>query len=258
MAQELIERLRSGQWVALLGGPGLGKTRLATSVLAELPDVVTVGPGEAPPSDLRGKTVFCDDLGRLEAPMVELVVQRLGGAAPKAVMLTGGRALRRLLPRLPRHHRLRPFPIGVLREQEAREWVREHVAPRHVATLLARSGHHPFLTQRLLECWDAQDADPITEAVRRAVEVCASFCVSVARQVRAGAESALLDFLVLDGGLVPLDEAARAVGQQRIAAAADVLAMLGVVRQIQVDGERAVHAGCGLLNDWWVVDRRLR
>ncbi len=219
--------------------------------------LVVIGAGEAPPRDLAGKTVVCDELDRIEAPMVELVVQRLASAQPRAVLVTGGRALRRLLPMLPRTRRLRPFTLGVLTDDEARSWVSQRVPGAHVNALLARSGNHPLLTAHLLSAWSSDDSDPVDAAVRRAVDSCASFCVSVARQVRGGVESDLLDHLVTVGDAVRLADAARAVGVPRMTAAADVLAMLGVVRRVNVDGDRGLHASCGLINDWWIADRGL-
>ena len=165
---------------------------------------------------------------------------------------------RRLLPRLPRAHPLRPFPLGVLGDDEARAWVGERVPGDFVEPLLARSGNHPFLTARLLEAWDSNDEAPVDAAVRRTVETCASFCVSVARQVRTGVESDLLDHLVTVGDVVGLEVAAQVVGVPRLGAAADVLAMLGVVRRHERRGKRGLHACCGLVNDWWAADRGLR
>lgn len=253
LAADLLQRLRQGQWVALLGGPGIGKTRLATTALDGVDEVVSIGLGEAPPADLAGRTVLCDDLDRLETPMVELVVQRIAAARPRAVLLTGGRALRRLLPSLPREPRLRPMPLGVLTASEARAWVTGRVGEAQADEVLAGTGYHPYLTARVLDAWEGDRSG----ALERAADACASFCVSVARQVRAGTESALLDHLVLRGAPVELEAAGAAIGQHRVRAAADVLSMLGLVRWVEHDGARALYAGCGILNEWWAADRDL-
>jgi hypothetical protein len=256
MARALAERLRSGEWVALLGGPGIGKTTLAEAAVAGVPDVVRLSVTDAPGNELAGKTALFDDLDRLEPSVVELVLQRLVAARPKAALVTGGRALRRQLPGLRALRPLGPYPVGVLREGEARGMCRA-LPEEQIPTLLDLSGCHPTLTALLLESWDAGFADPTELAVRAVAERCASWCVSVARQVRGPGETALLDYLVLAGEPRSVAAACRSTGQPRLSAAGDLLAMLGVVMRVEADGQPALHARSRLFNNWWKRDRGL-
>ncbi len=253
---QLEELLAKGTSVAVLGGPGIGKTALVEQAFSGLDagELVRVAPGDAPEGALEGKLVLLEELDRLEQRIMEIALQKVSEAKPRAIVVTGGRALRRSLPSLRRTKSLVPIVLGTL-SREASEAVAEKVDPSHRRALLRRTGGHPYLLRLMLDAWDAAEEEPALAAEAKVGEAAAAVCTSVARQVRSGPETQLLDHLVQLGEPCTPAGAAAAIGLHRANAAGDVLAMLGTVTRMRDSGILRLSANCGMFNDWWQADR---
>ena len=97
LVKNLRDRVASGESVAVIGGPKLGKTSLVRTALDRLVDrmVIYVDLGTDPSprlSEVPGVIVVLDNLDNLADSAIEPLLARVAGAA--SIVVTGGRRLR--------------------------------------------------------------------------------------------------------------------------------------------------------------------
>ncbi|HXC62484.1 MAG TPA: hypothetical protein VNV63_07405 [Nitrospiria bacterium] len=258
LVRSLVQRLRDSQSVLLYGGPRIGKTSMLLQVRSQLKQTVFLD--LASQADLAAlwsgnhDSVIlldgCDQIAKQEG-LLEAVQKFIQGpVAPKAIVLTGGRAWREYV----RDQRifdlkLQPFPLAVYLDKEAKSFLKPYLAVADIAEMMRFTGNHPYLLQLLMaEWWRHRRQDFARLALGCGKELDDFFKDSLA-QLGYGLERRLLDYLIEQGRPINPRQAAKDLGQADIKPAADMLCYLGLISRWIRDTEATLSAGCELFND---------
>jgi hypothetical protein len=244
LVRNLRRRIASGECLAVIGGPKLGKTSLVRTALEGLPDriVIEVDLGTDPPPRIEvasGSIVVLDNLDALADPAIIPLLARVSSAKPASIVVTGGRRLRILLGDTTTWADLsfRMFPLSVLLDGETRRLIGKDTDP----PLAAWTGNHPYLTKLLLHYGD--------DAIITGRSHWEPFVQRLAAEIGDGPERGLLRYLIERGQPVNPRIAQSDTDIQDIKAVADTLVYIGAISRWIRDEEATLFAGCRLLND---------
>jgi hypothetical protein len=255
LVRNLRRRMASGESLAVIGGPKLGKTSLVLTAFHGLPDhaVIEVDLGADPAARIdvaHGSTVVLDNLDAVADSAITPLLARVSAAEPASVVVTGGRRLRTLLgdTAIVAGVAFRAFPLSVLLDGEARRLIgRDTSSP-----LTAWTGNHPYLTKLLLHYMD-WEGDESHRTLERAVATgrCQwePFVQRLAAEIGEGPERRLLLYLIERGKPVNPTVAQSETDIHDIKAVADTLVYLGAISRWIRNEEATLFAGCRLLND---------
>ena len=132
LVRSLRTRIAKGEWLAVIGGPKLGKTSLVRTALTGLSDRVVIEHDLATdPSPrfevLPGTLVVLDNLDALEDSAIESMLAYLSTKGVSGVV-TGGRRLRNVLGKSGTEAGMsfRLYPLSVLLDGELRRMIGTH------------------------------------------------------------------------------------------------------------------------------------
>jgi hypothetical protein len=245
LVRNLRERVASGESLAVIGGPKLGKTSLVRTALDGLSNrtVIEIDLGADRSPQLRvvpGAVVVLDNLDDLADSVIESLLGRLSAVEAASVVVTGGRRLRTLLglSGTLAGVNFRLYPLSVLLDGETRALSGRDASP----SLAALTGNHPYLMKLLLHYGD--------DAVAASRCQWEPFVQCLAAEIGEGPERRLLCYLIERGQPVNPALAQSDTGIQDIKAVADTLAYLGVISRWMRNEEATLFAGCRLLNNY--------
>jgi hypothetical protein len=272
LAQNLLSRCLRRQLIALYGGPKLGKTSMLLH-LKWLLDQDRVAASATPAAlylDLNDNGAHQQLLGRGWASAAAILLldncdylltdNRLdqlqqimdSASVAHAVVWAGARSWRDFVPDHKWTADLRPAPLAVLLQGEARELVKPRLTPDQTIAALAAGGTHPYVLKVLTHYMLTVPGDPIS-AIPTAREHLVPFFQACRQALRQGPEEALLMHLIQQARPINPREAARAVGVPSIKASADALCCLGLISRWNLNEGAMLHANCRILNDWFLA-----
>jgi hypothetical protein len=212
--------------------------------------------------------------GKLDAilePLAGFVSSGRQGA-PAAMVALAGRRLREQLfeTRTPIRF-LRPLRLGVLRDAEAESMIRlgfPEAELAWVAEIVAATGKHPYLLQRLLAELAVVPEQPVEGAIASARADIDAWCEMVwaaldhergvtYRGAYAAPEHALLQYLLDCGSAADLRTAERDLGIKPLKEYAELLQYLGVAERVLQADTGVLRSPVGLFNRWY-AERILR
>lgn len=244
LVRNLRGRIARGEWLAVIGGPKLGKTSLVRTALEGLSGrtVIEVDCGMDPSPRLdgvSGSIVVLDNLDDVAGPAIAPLLARLSAAGTAGLVVTGGRRLRTLLGHSGTETGLnfRLFPLSVLLDGETRRLIGRDRSP----SLATWTGNHPYLTKLLLHYGD--------DAVAASRCQWEPFVQRLAADIGVGPERRLLCYLIERGKPVNPAKAQSDTGIQDIKAVSDTLVYMGVISRWVRNEEATLFAGCRLLNN---------
>jgi hypothetical protein len=255
LVRNLRRRMASGESLAVIGGPKLGKTSLVRTAFQDLPDhtVIEVDLGVDPAARIDvapGSTVVLDNLDAVPDSAITPLLARVSAAEPASVVVSGGRRLRTLLgdTAIVAGVAFRAFPLSVLLDGEARRLIgRDTSSP-----LTAWTGNHPYLTKLLLHYmgWGGDENHRTLEhAVATGRCQWEPFVQRLVAEIGEGPERLLLLYLIERGKPVNPTVAQSETDIHDIKAVADTLVYLGAISRWIRNEEATLFAGCRLLND---------
>jgi len=245
LIKNLRARILTGESVAVIGGPNLGKTSLVRTALGGLSDrrVIELDLSIASAARLdafSGAILVLENLDSLSDIAIESLLASTSRVATASVVATGSRRLRTLLGRSGTLAglRFRLYPLSLLLDGEMRQLI-----GRDMTVSLARwTGNHPYLTKLFLHY-----GDKILSAGRCRWE---PFIHQLAAEIGDGPERQLLCYLIECGKPVNPALAGSATGIRDIKAVADTLVYLGAINRCIRSEEATLFAGCRLLNEF--------
>jgi hypothetical protein len=255
LVRNLRRRMASGESLAVIGGPKLGKTSLVRTAFQDLPDhtVIEVDLGADPAARIDvapGSTVVLDNLDAVPDSAITPLLARVSAAEPASVVVSGGRRLRTLLgdTAIVAGVAFRAFPLSVLLDGEARRLIgRDTSSP-----LTAWTGNHPYLTKLLLHYmgWGGDENHRTLEhAVATGRCQWEPFVQRLVAEIGEGPERLLLLYLIERGKPVNPTVAQSETDIHDIKSVADTLVYLGAISRWIRNEEATLFAGCRLLND---------
>jgi hypothetical protein len=275
LAQNLLSRCLRRQSILLHGGPKLGKTSMLLQ-LKWLTDKDREASSATPAalyldlSDegarkqlLLGRWVSpapillldnCDHL--LKGNRIDQPHEFINSASlAHAVVWAGARSWHDFVL----DHRwtadLRPAPLAVLFQGEARELVKPRLTPDQITAALAAGGTHPYVLKVLAHYMLSLPGDPLS-AIQTAREHLVPFFQACRQALRRGAEEALLTHLVQESRPMNPREAAGAVGLPTIKSPADALCCIGLISRWNLNEGAMLQANCRIFNDWYLATAR--
>ena len=150
---------------------------------------------------------------------------------------------------------LRPAPLAVLLQGEARELVKPRLTPDQTTAALAAGGTHPYVLKVLAHYMLSLPGDPMS-AILTAREHLVPFFQACRQALRQGAEEALLTHLVQEARPLNPREAAGAVGLPTIKSPADALCCIGLISRWNLNEGAMLQANCRIFNDWYLATAR--
>jgi hypothetical protein len=150
---------------------------------------------------------------------------------------------------------LRPAPLAVLLQGEARELVKPRLTPNQITTALTVGGTHPYVLKVLVHHMLSLPEDPNT-AIQAAREQLVPFFRASSETLRQPDEQPLLQYLVCEARPINPREAARAIGLPSIKSAADALCWIGLISRWNLNEGAALHANCPIFNEWYLATSR--
>lgn len=244
LVRNLRGRIARGEFLAVIGGPKLGKTSLVRTALQGLPNHTMIEADldldPSPPIDVvPGSIVVLDNLDALTDSAIRSLLVRVSSAKPTNVVVTGGRRLRTMLggSGTLAGVSFRIVPLSVLLDGETRRLIGKDTNP----ALAAWTGNHPYLIKLFLYYGD--------DAILAGRYQWEPFVGHLAADIGEGPERRLLLYLIERGKPVNPTVAQSDTGLRDIKAVADTLVYLGTISRWIRDEEATLFAGCRLLND---------
>jgi hypothetical protein len=275
IAQNLLRRCLRRQSILLYGGPKLGKTSMLLHLKWLLdqdrePSSATPGALYLDLSDevarkqlLLGRPVTpapilllddCDNL--LEENYLDRLREFMTSASHAHAIVWAGA---RLWHDFVLNHRwtadLRPAPLAVLLQGEARDLVTPRLTPNQITAALAVGGTHPYVLNVVVQHMLSRPGNP-TRATLAAREHLVPFFQTCHEAVRQADEQALLKYLVQEARPINPQEAAMALGVSSIKPAADALCWIGLISRWNLDEGAMLQANCRIFNEWYLATVR--
>jgi len=274
LAQNLLRRCLRRQSILLYGGPKLGKTSMLlhlkwlldqdretspatpTALYLDLSDEgarkqLLLGRGATPAPILLLDN--CDHL--LEECTDKLREFMTSASHAHAIVWAGARSWHDFVL----DHRwtadLRPAPLAVLLQREARELVTPRLTPNQITAALAVCGTHPYVLNVFVQHMLSRPGDP-TRATPTAREQLVPFFQACHEAIRQAAEQALLKYLIQEARPINPREAAGILGVPTIKSAADTLCWIGLISRWNLNEGAMLQANCQIFNDWYLATVR--
>ena len=269
-AQNLFRRCLRQESILLYGGPKLGKT----SMLLHLKWLIDKDRKDSSPrsavyldlskQDARKQLLLgrwsspapillldnCDHL--LEHNCIDKVRDFMNRDSPgHATVCAGVRSWHDFVMDHTWSSKLRPAPLAVLLEREARDAVKSRLTPDQITRTLEAGGTHPYVLKVLANQMLSFPGDP-PRAIAVAREQLIPFFQACREAVRQGAEQVLFEYLVQEGQPITPAKAAAALGLRAIKSAGDALCWLGLISRWNLNEGAMVQANCPIFNDWYL------
>jgi hypothetical protein len=270
-AQNLFRRCLRHQSILLYGGPRLGKTSMLLQLkwLVDKERKDSSSPPSAANLDLseqgaRDKLLLgrwsspapillldnCDHL--LEQNCIDKVRDFMNRNAPgHGVIWAGARSWHDFVMEQRSTVDLRPAPLAVLLEGEARDVVKSQLTPDQITDALAAGGTHPYVLKVLAHLMVSFPGDP-PRALAAAAGQLLPFFQACREALREGPEQALFEYLVQEARPITPGKAAGALGLGAIKSAGDTLCWLGLISRWNLNEGAMLQANCPIFNDWYV------
>jgi len=269
----MVWRLQRGESLGLYGGPKLGKTSLLLHLAWHL-NQASSSPSASEPAaeyfDLAAET-DCARL-RFRSPKVETIVLldncdkvsegdgfslvEIQGVHSKGIVFAGGRAWKESQSGGGDGPTVKPIPLAVFLEHEARQMVNQQLSPAQQAFVLTYGGTHPFLLKILQAELVGAGPDVQPElAVERVKKSLIPFFEHCLAQLRDPLEHQVLAYLIQIGKPVNPKDVERAMGCASIKPIADTLCHVGLIGRWIRDEEATLSANSQLLNEWYRESR---
>lgn len=249
LVKNLRGRISSGESLAVIGGPKLGKTSLVRTALDGLSDrrviELDLSTATSPRLDVTpGAILVLENLDSLPDTAIEPLLAGMPTVPAASIVVTGGRRLRTLLGRSGTlaGRSFRPSPLSLLLDGEMRQLIGRDTT----VSLATWTGNHPYLTKLFLHY-----GDKTLSAGRCQWE---PFVHQLAAEIGDGPERQLLCYLIECGKPVNPALAGSDTGILDIKAVADTLVYLGGISRCIRNEEATLFAGCRLLNEF-IIDR---
>ena len=242
LVKNLRGRILSGESLAVIGGPKLGKTSLVRTALDGLSnrtvielDLSTTSRLDATP----GAILVLENLDNLSDTAIETLLADMATVAAASVVVTGGRRLRTVLGRTGTVNGLsfRPYPLSLLLDGE----MQQLIGRDRTVSPATWTGNHPYLIKLFLHY-----GDNALSAGRCQWE---PFVHQLVAEIGDGPERRLLCYLIECGKPVNPALAGSDTGILDIKAVADTLVYLGGISRCIRNEEATLFAGCRLLNE---------
>ncbi len=187
--------------------------------------------------------------------------------SPLSVSISCGRLLRESI--WDHHsplHGMRPLLLGVMRDSEAEALIRvgfPEAEEDWIRAMLATSGKHPYVLQRMLAEYEVRGSDLSLEEVGAAVdadtqglmqEIWRRFDLDrgvTYRGVYAAPEHALMQYILDFGTDVDLKTAERELGIKPLKEYAEFLELTGVIERVIVQDSTFYRPQCDAWNIWY-------
>jgi hypothetical protein len=271
IAQNLIRRCLRRQSILLYGGPKLGKTSMLLHMKWLLDQDRETSPARPPTLylDLTDEAARKQLLvGRRATPapiwlldncdhLLEEGIGKLGefmtsASHAHAIVWAGARSWHDFALDHTWTTNLRPAPLAVLLQGEARELLTPRLTPDQITAALTAGGTHPYVlnvfVQHMLSC----PGDP-TGAPATAREHLVPFFQACHEAVRLAAEQALLKYLVKQARPINPREAAAILGIPTVKPAADALCWIGLICRWNLNEGAMLQANCRVFNEWYLA-----
>jgi hypothetical protein len=271
LAHNLLGRCLRRQSILLYGGPKLGKTSLLLHLKwlmdqnrgasSTMPAAVYLDLSQDAVRNqlLSGRWADgapvvlldnCEHLGR-DHCVVTLREFMKGSALGQAVVWAGARSWRDFVLEQVGPVDLRPAPLAVLLQGEARGLLEPCLAPTQLTAALAAGGTHPYvlkvIANELVSSNDPKSA--ISSAAARLVP----FFQTCREALQGRAEEALLLYLARQAHPVNPRDAAVAVGLPSVKAVADALCCIGLISRWNLNEGAMLQANCRIFNEWYLA-----
>lgn len=275
LAQNLLSRCLRRQSILLYGGPKLGKTSMLLHLkwLVDQNREVSTATPAALYLDLTDEVsrkqlllggwadparIFlldnCDHL--LKENHIDQLHDFIHGASSvHAIVWAGARSWHDFVldKRWPAN--LRPAPLAVLLQGEARELVKPPLTPNQTTAALAAGGTHPYVLKVLAHHLLSVPEAPLN-SIPTAREHLVPFFRACRQELRHQAEEVLLTYLVQEARPINPREAAAAIGLPAIKSPADALCCIGLISRWNLNEGAMLQANCRIFNDWYLATAR--
>ena len=273
LAQNLMRRCRAGQSLLLHGGPKLGKTSMLRHLEWLIEQERHAFPATPPAfymdlADERARQHLLQGSDKTRTPILLLdhgdhlldehgvsalrdVIQREPCAY--AIVWAGASAVLKAPLDQIGPAPLRPVPLAVLFDGEARDLLKQYLTPSELTIALGAGGTHPYVLKVIVHELQAGADDP-TRAIQSSAERLVPFFKACREAVRQPSEQTLLRYLVQEAIPVAPQEAADALALTTIKSSADVLCSLGLISRWNLADGARLHASCRLFNEWYLAN----
>jgi hypothetical protein len=147
---------------------------------------------------------------------------------------------------------VKPIPLAVFLEHEARQILDQHLSPAQQTLVLTYGGTHPFLLKILQAelVGTGPDVQPelVVERVKKSLIPFFEHCLA---QLRDPLEHQVLAYLIQIGKPVNPKEVERAMGCASSKPIANTLCHVGLIGRWIRDEEATLSANSQLLNEWY-------
>jgi hypothetical protein len=269
----MMWRLQRGESLSLYGGPKLGKTSLLLHLAWHFNQASSSSSTSEPVAQYFDLAVDTDSTRlRSHSPKAETIVlldncdrvseedgfslTEIQGIHSKGIVFAGGRNLKESQSGGGDGPTLKPIPLSVLLEHEAREMLNQQLSPAQQALMLMYGGTHPYLLNILQA--ELVDAGPDVEtelAVERVKKSLIPFFEHCLAQLRDPLEHEVLAYLIQIGKPVNPKDVERAMGCASIKPIADTLCYVGLIGRWIRDEEATLSANSLLLREWYRESR---
>jgi hypothetical protein len=271
-AQNLFRRCLRHESILLHGGPKLGKTSMLLHLkwLVDKERKDSSSPPSAVYLDLSEQGARDElFLGRWSSPAPILLLDNCDHLVQQncidkmrefmsrdspthGIVWAGGRSWHGFVMDQRSTVDLRPAPLAVLLESEARDVVRSQLTPDQITGTLAAGGTHPYVVKVLAHRMLSLPGDP-PRALAAAGEQLVPFFQACREALREGPEQALFKYLVQEAQPIAPGKAAAALGLGAIKSAGDTLCWLGLISRWNLNDGAMLQANCSIFNDWYLA-----
>jgi hypothetical protein len=273
LVRNMVWRLQRGESLNLYGGPKLGKTSLLLHLAWHLNQASSPSSTSEPVAEYFDLAVETDGARlRSRSPKAETIVlldncdrvseedglslTKIQGIHRKGIVFAGGRNLKESQSGGGDGPTIKPIPLAVFLEHEAREMLKQKLARAQQTLVLTYGGTHPFLL-KILQA-ELVDAGPDVQtelAVERVKKSLIPFFEHCLVQLRDPLEHQVLAYLIQIGKPVNPKDVERAMGCANFKPIVNTLCHVGLVGRWIRDEEATLSANSLLLREWYRESR---
>jgi len=269
----MVWRLQRGQSLSLYGGPKLGKTSLLLHLDWYLNQTSSSSSTSEPVAEYFDLAVETDCARlRSRSPKAETIVlldngdrvsegdglslTEIQGIHSKGIVFAGGRAWREYQCGGGDRSTVKPIPLAVFLEHEAREMLNQQLSPAQQMLVLTYGGTHPYLLNilqgELVAAGPDVQPDLAVERVKKSLIPFFEHCLA---QLRDPLEQQVLAYLIQIGKPVNPKDVERAMGCANIKPIANTLCHVGLIGRWIRDEAATLSANSLLLSEWYRESR---
>ena len=265
----MVWRLQRGESLSLYGGPKLGKTSLLLHLAWHLNQSSSFSSAGVPVAEYFDLAVETDCARlRSRSPKAETIVlldncdrvsegaglslTEIQGIHSNGIVFAGGRAWREYQCGGGDGPTVKPIPLSVFLEHEARQMINQQLSPTQQALALTYGGTHPYLLNilqgELVGAGPDVQPELVVERVKKSLSPFFEHCLA---QLRDPLEHQLLAYLIRIGKPVNPKDVERAMGCANIKSIANTLCHVGLIGRWIRDEEATLSSNSRLLSEWY-------